>query len=305
MISRIDNAKNVTNLDARVLGEVKQFRRSVTEHAHATGGARAAAGAPRRAARRGEALDRVEDRRAAAALRPRSRARSRSCVQAEQARQLQMARAWRRPAWSQQRQAQVQAGTGHGRRHLGGHARSPTRSSRRRRRTAASSRSRCRSSARRTCGAARLPAASTARASSCGRTRRSASRCRTRRMRCSATACRSRVTSSQPGDLVFFDGARARRHLHRRRPVRPRAAHGRRREDLQPRRSVVLRGIRRRAPDPLVVFAYSASTSSAKCSRITLRRSLSVGVTSSSLERELARQDAEALDLLEAATGRR
>ena len=49
-----------------------------------------------------------------------------------------------------------------------------------------------------------------------------------------------------PGDLVFFSGLGHVGHLHRRRPVRARAAHRRRREDLQPRRA--LRLVRRRPP---------------------------------------------------------
>ena len=48
--------------------------------------------------------------------------------------------------------------------------------------------------------------------------------------------------------------ARSRRHLHRRRPVRARAAHRRRRQDLEPRRGVVLGDVRRRPPHPLAAF---------------------------------------------------
>ena len=53
-----------------------------------------------------------------------------------------------------------------------------------------------------------------------------------------------------PGDLVFFDGLGPHGHVHRRRPVHPRAAHGRRRQDLEPQRLLVRVDLRRReAPD--------------------------------------------------------
>ena len=58
----------------------------------------------------------------------------------------------------------------------------------------------------RTCGRAPRRAGSTAPASSCTPTRRSASRCRTRRTRCGATASPVPKDQLQPGDLVFFDG---------------------------------------------------------------------------------------------------
>ena len=51
----------------------------------------------------------------------------------------------------------------------------------------------------------------------------------------------------EPGDLVFFNGLGHVRHLHRRRPVRPLAAHGRRRQDLQPLRLLVRRNLVRRS----------------------------------------------------------
>ncbi len=50
---------------------------------------------------------------------------------------------------------------------------------------------------------------------------------------------RSRATQLQAGDLVFFNGLGHAGHLHRRRPVHPRAAHRRRRQDLQPLRLLV------------------------------------------------------------------
>ena len=78
---------------------------------------------------------------------------------------------------------------------------------------------------------------------------------------------------------------RPRRHLHRRRPVRARAAHRRRREDLEPRRGLVLVDLRRRPPHPLAVrervSRTAPATSAAKWSSTTLRRSFSVGVISS------------------------
>ena len=71
--------------------------------------------------------------------------------------------------------------------------------------TAAWSGSRCSTSASPTSGAARARRASTAPASSCTSTRRSASRCRTTRR---AVRLRRPVSRDQlqPGDLVFFDG---------------------------------------------------------------------------------------------------
>ena len=161
MITRIDSAKSVTHLDARVLAEVTQFRHAVVQHKRKLRGGTSPGGAPRRGAGGGEAVDRVEDRRAASGCSRRSRARSPSCSAAEAARQLQMARAAQARIVAQH-QASAAAGGRHDRRGLGRRRRSRTRSSRRRRRTAASSGSRCRSSARRTSGAARRPAGSTA-----------------------------------------------------------------------------------------------------------------------------------------------
>ena len=59
----------------------------------------------------------------------------------------------------------------------------------------------------------------------------------------------------QSGDLVFFDGLGHVGHLHRRRPVRPRAAHRRRREGLEPRLRLVRLLVRRRAPRRLAGLA--------------------------------------------------
>ena len=52
----------------------------------------------------------------------------------------------------------------------------------------------------------------------------------------------------QSGDLVFFDGLGHVGHLHRRRPVRPRAAHRRRREGVEPGLRLVRLLVRRRPP---------------------------------------------------------
>ena len=112
--------------------------------------------------------------------------------------------------------------------------------------TAASWGSRSSTSASRTSGAARARRpASTARVSSSTSSRRSAFTSRTTLRRSTAMGLRCRTTSSQPGDLVFFSGLGHVGHLHRRRPVRPRAAHGRRRQDLEPLRALGL--VRRRA----------------------------------------------------------
>ena len=74
----------------------------------------------------------------------------------------------------------------------------------------------------------------------------------------------------QPGDLVFFDGLGHVGHLHRRRPVHPRPAHRRCRQDLVAER--LARRVRRRPPplarravrrpqDPgLPTASYSEST---------------------------------------------
>ena len=78
--------------------------------------------------------------------------------------------------------------------------------SRRPRRTAASSASRCAQLGTPYVWGGARPAASTARASSRGPSRRSASRCRTRRTRSTAWACPVSSDQLQPGDLVFFDG---------------------------------------------------------------------------------------------------
>ena len=64
--------------------------------------------------------------------------------------------------------------------------------------------------------------------------------------------------------------SRSRRDLHRRRAVRPRAAHRRRREDLQPRRELVLRDASSahaafsKASPAQVQLSYNAATSRAK-----------------------------------------
>ena len=106
----------------------------------------------------------------------------------------------------------------------------------RRRSTAASSGSPCSTSAPRTCGAAPRRAASTARASSCTCTRRSASRSRATR-RCSTASGRPSRAPSWPGRPRLLQRPRPRGHLHRRQPVHPLAAHGRRRQDLVPARA--------------------------------------------------------------------
>ena len=68
------------------------------------------------------------------------------------------------------------------------------------------------------------------------------------RPRSTAPACRVALTELQPGDLVFFYGLGHVGHLHRRRAVHPRAAHGRRREDLVAQRLLVRVDLRRRPP---------------------------------------------------------
>ena len=92
------------------------------------------------------------------------------------------------------------------------------------------------------------PAASTAPASSCTRTRRWASRCRTRRTRSGTSATSVPRDQLQAGDIVFFDGLGPRGHLHRQRPVRARAAHRRRREGVEPGLRLVRLLVRRRPP---------------------------------------------------------
>ena len=258
MINRMDGAKSVTSLDAiGARSRCSTFQTAVKRNGLALASARTpSSSASSRSAQRAKQLDRVADRRAAppalvdqgrdrAASRPRRplascrwpqrrRRGSRRCI---------ASRSSRRPTRSSASRPS---------------RRRPTRSSRRRRRTRASSASRSRSSARRTCGPARRPAASTARGSSCGRTRRSASRCRTRRTRSGATECSVSRDQLQPGDLVFFDGLGHVGHLHRRRAVRARPAHRRRRQDLEPRRELVRVDLRRRPPDSLELPAERA-----------------------------------------------
>ena len=93
----------------------------------------------------------------------------------------------------------------------------------------------------------------------------------------------------QTGDLVFFNGLEPCGHLHRRRPVRPRAAHWRRGQDLEPLGLVVRVDLGRRSADPLA-RRRARSISSAKCSCTTRRLSFSVGVISpSSIEKSRGR----------------
>ena len=105
---------------------------------------------------------------------------------------------------------------------------------------------------------------------------------------------------------------RPRGHLHRRRPVRPRTAHRRRRQDLQPLRRLVRGDLRRRAPNPLVVSGVPRR--SAGVQRVDVVREVLEGDLAAEfqrrrqlavLDREVARQHPEPLDLLEAASGRR
>ncbi len=107
MISRIDSARNVTNLDARVAGEVTQFRRSVTEHRTRLAAARAQQEhlvAVRAAAKASIESKIAEQQQLYASI----KSQIAQMVQAEQARQLQMARI-AQARMVAQRQAQVQA----------------------------------------------------------------------------------------------------------------------------------------------------------------------------------------------------
>jgi peptidoglycan DL-endopeptidase CwlO len=107
MISRIDSAKNVTSLDARVAGEVTEFRRSVTEHRTRLAAARAQQEhlvAVRAAAKASIESKITEQQQLYASL----KSQIAQMVQAEQARQLQMARVAQARIVSE-RQAQVQA----------------------------------------------------------------------------------------------------------------------------------------------------------------------------------------------------
>ena len=204
MINRMDSAKSVTALDTRILSQVKTFRTAVKRHGTLLANARASQArvvAERAAAKQSIESKINEQNNLLSSL----KGQIAQLVAADAARQLQMAREAQARLAAQQQRLPA-AAVDHGRRRLGdraggGHGRCAAA-----RRTATSPTSRCRSSARRTCGPARRRADSTARASSCGRTRRSASRSRTPRTRSTATASRSRATSSQPGDLVFFDG---------------------------------------------------------------------------------------------------
>ena len=63
---------------------------------------------------------------------------------------------------------------------------------------------------------------------------------RTRATPTSSAAAASAAGALKPGDLVFFDGERPRRHLRRPRPLHPRTAHRHRRLDLDDERLVQL-----------------------------------------------------------------
>jgi cell wall-associated NlpC family hydrolase len=107
MISRIDSAKNVTSLDARVAGEVTEFRRSVTEHRTRLAAARAQQEhlvAVRAAAKASIESKIAEQQQLYASI----KSQIAQMVQAEQARQLQMAR-MAQARMVAERQAQVQA----------------------------------------------------------------------------------------------------------------------------------------------------------------------------------------------------
>ncbi len=203
LINRLDTIDRVSQEDTQVLGEVKRFRTRGCRSRRAVEARSREPGAGRRRARRGQARDRSRPRRAAATS-CRSIRSEIERLKAEEARRQEVLRQ-QAAARLRSQEAVIQQAHRHGSRSVRLQRR-PRRRSRRRRATAASSVSRCSTSAFRTSGVAPRLRGSTARASSCTSTRSSACRCRTTPRRSTATAYRFPTTSSQPGDLVFFDG---------------------------------------------------------------------------------------------------
>ena len=318
LLSRLDMVQRVGDQDAKVLGDVKQFRKEVKQRAGTPDGRARRAGQGRGRAGQPEAGRSRPSSQSVSGCSRGSRARSSSSRPRRRARQARLAAQARARLEAQQRAQTRRAGSGgrNRRRRLrvcdherpAPPTRSDSRAAARRHRlrsTEASSASRCSTSAPPTSGAARAREASTARASSPTSTPRWASRCRTTPPPSTATARRSRTTTSQPGDLVFFSGLG---HVgiyigggqfihapHTGDVVKISSLSGARRL----RRRPPALGARswRQASRPR---SYSASTASAKFShddaalQLQRRRHLVV------LHREVARQDREALDLLEA-----
>ena len=203
LLNRIDAVDRVSAQDARVLREVKSFRAQVIERKGRLERAQrsqvqvVADKAAQRSSIEGQLAERqrllstIKDQIASLEAAERRR-QERLAAQAQarlRATQQQAVRPRRRRRRSSSRTRSRKRSRPH-----------PTPA------TAASSGSRCSTSASRTSGAARARPASTAPASSCTSTPRSASRCRTTRPRSTAWARPSRATQLQAGDLVFFNG---------------------------------------------------------------------------------------------------
>ena len=305
MINRMDSAKSVTSLDANVL---------------APGAARSA---PRSSATASCSQSaQVEQQAVVAAARRREAAiESKIAQQQQPARSIKGQIASMIAAEQRSAAADGAGGAGAPRAAAPHHAAAGARDRRRdhrgdsdaghRRRaavdaTAASSGSRCRSSARRTSGAAQRPAGSTARASSMWAYAQVGVSLPHSTYAQYAMGVAGLARPAPAGRHRLLRRARPRRHLHRRRPVHPRAAHRRRRQDLEPRRRLVRVDLRRRPPHPLG-RAYSVElfdvlrevVEDHLAAELQRRRDLVV------LEREVAREDREALDLLEARPARR
>ena len=179
----------------------------------------------------------------------------------------------------------------------------PTRR-RRRRSTAASSASRCRSSASRMSGVRPARAPSTAPVSSCTCSRRWASRSRTTRRPMYGYGTPVAVQRPPGRRSRLLQRSRPHRHLHRRRPVHPRAAHGRRRQDLEHESTTAAMSApgassashARSARDPLLLVQRLDRVGEVADDRaapqLQRRRHLVL------LDREVPRQDQEPLDLL-------
>ena len=247
LMTRLDNADRLSRLDGQVIGQVVTFKAAVLRartpaQARAHLRRRSRRPAPGRAA-----LGRRRTRRARAVadldqgrdLDARGAGGGASAPEARATQQAQVAAA--QAAQQQAAQATV----------VGASAATPegATSCPPRPTAARSSRSRCRTSAPRTSGAARRRAASTAPGLvmySFAQLGHLAAALLVR-----AVELRQPVAYSdlQPGDLVFFDGARARRALHRRRRVRRRAVHGCVRPSRQPHERLGALALLRRTPD--------------------------------------------------------